>query len=301
MKKVVFLVFLSVFLTATSSLSAQSSRETQTAQQSYSSKEHTGLSGEKSNQSSLSIIHEQPSNHNVDSVVTSKAKWWSSPDWWTALFTCGLFLATLLLWIFTALMWRSTSKSVQDGEKSIEVALRSAEAAEKSVSNSRELMTETRECSEHELRAYIGVLLDTDTTSIVQDSRFFTTIKICIKNFGHTPAFKLKVMCKMDVLKYPSILVCDGNLGQADQGVFTLNPGETITITYSCNPFSALVHATPAQISCTNSALYFGGRIDFIDVFKKKRWIKFSLYTFDQNTTKAHFFPCVAGNQSSEE
>lgn len=44
----------------------------------------------------------------MDEATRAVLHWYLSPEWWTAIFTAALFLATLLLWIFTALMWRTT-------------------------------------------------------------------------------------------------------------------------------------------------------------------------------------------------
>ena len=45
------------------------------------------------------------------------------PDWWVAIFTGLLFIATFGLWIFTALLWWTTRKAVADGQKSEEAEM----------------------------------------------------------------------------------------------------------------------------------------------------------------------------------
>jgi hypothetical protein len=63
-------------------------------------------------------------------VHEEEAKWYRKPDWWVAVFTGGLFVATCGLWLFTGLLWRATLKAVRDTEASIELSRRATLAAE---------------------------------------------------------------------------------------------------------------------------------------------------------------------------
>lgn len=182
------------FLSGASNPPSPSGGQAQTTEQRKATTEHTDTyDTHKPSQLFVSVVENKSKHIDGSGTDTHENRKWNSPEWWTAWFTGGLFFATVGLWIVTGFMWRSTSRSVSDGEESIKVSLRSAKAAEESVTNSYNLMIDSRESTERELRAYIGIVLNSDDTSITQTEKQSTLIKVRVKNFGLTPAFKLRV------------------------------------------------------------------------------------------------------------
>jgi hypothetical protein len=206
-----------------------------------------------------------------------------------------LFAATLLLWIFTALMWWVTRKVALEGRDGIKAAQRSAKAAEK-------VLTHTKKTSRSELRAYIGIDLSDENTSRIDVSSGERSIsaEVLIKNFGRTPAFQLQVSSKIEIREHPLVGVLAKEIRPTTQSTVTLNPDQTISVTERTKD----IRSPPPVINEINKetkAIYFSGRINFIDIFNKKRWVDFAMYSHTGGDGNADFWLCDFGNRTSEE
>ena len=104
--------------------------------------------------------------------------WYSSPDWWVAIGTGLLFIATAGLWFFTALLWRATRKALADSGAAAQAAHRSAMAAEAGLDHARET-------ARRQLRAYV-IVTDVKLNKIDPDGRLTATARL--ENTGQTPA-----------------------------------------------------------------------------------------------------------------
>lgn len=206
-----------------------------------------------------------------------------------------MFAATLLLWIFTALMWWVTRKVALEGRDGIKAAQRSAKAAEK-------VLTHTKKTSRSELRAYIGIDLSDENTSRIDVSSGERSIsaKVLIKNFGRTPAFQLQVSSKIEIREHPLVGVLAKEIRPTTQSTVTLNPDQTISVTERTKDISSPPPVIN-EINKETKAIYFSGRINFIDIFNKKRWVDFAMYSHTGGDGNADFWLCDSGNRTSEE
>lgn len=64
-------------------------------------------------------VRQSEIHNEIRSQTQPKAKWYSRPDWWVAIFTFLLFLSTAGLWTFTALMWCSTARLARSSERAL--------------------------------------------------------------------------------------------------------------------------------------------------------------------------------------
>lgn len=65
---------------------------------------------------------------NVRAKPQDEERWYRQPEWWVALFTGLLFIATAGLWYFTYRLWRSTTQVVRDEQAALMIATESARA-----------------------------------------------------------------------------------------------------------------------------------------------------------------------------
>jgi predicted carbohydrate-binding protein with CBM5 and CBM33 domain len=76
-----------------------------------------------------------PQVQHVESRVESaeQGEWFYKADWWVAICTFLLFVATSGLWLFTGLLWRETRRAVVGGEEAAKAAIQAADAANRHV------------------------------------------------------------------------------------------------------------------------------------------------------------------------
>lgn len=248
------------------------------------------------------VIRQQPQDqHGVSTNAQDQSGWYDMPDWWVAIFTGALFMATTGLWLFTALMWNVTRRVANDSEDAITAAQRSAKAAEDAVAKSDELLAHTRDTSEGELRAYVGIDLLPDTTKIeISHQEQTVRVQVLIRNFGKTPAFKIQVSSKIEIRETPIIGVLSEDYSPTSQSTVTLNPNQTIVVGEEAKE-TPIPADLAREIIDGTKAIYFTGRIDFRDVFKKPRWVDFAMYSHDGNGGNANFWLCDTGNRTSED
>lgn len=60
--------------------------------------------------------------HPIASKPEYESHWYTSPDWWIAGLTLGLFIATAGLWLFTYKLWKTTARAVTDSAEGLELA-----------------------------------------------------------------------------------------------------------------------------------------------------------------------------------
>jgi hypothetical protein len=100
--------------------------EPQQQQQTAPSDEHSGSQGTErgTEDRPLFVVRlDDPKNHHeVAANTEDERRWYASPDWWVAIFTGLLFIATSALWIFTWLLWRTTRTAVRDGTQALKLA-----------------------------------------------------------------------------------------------------------------------------------------------------------------------------------
>jgi len=281
---------------ATSNPPAPSGGDTQAQHQSAASQKHTNT---QTSQNALPKpilieIDQPPDVKPIATEAKDERQWYAVPDWWVAGFTGLLFTATAGLWIFTGLMWKATTKVAADGENAIKAANRSAKAAEG-------VLAHNEKTTRSELRAYVGIDLNSETARIeVSPSDRSISVKVLVRNFGRTPAFKLQVSSKIEVREKPLIGRLLKDIAPTSQSTVTLNPEQTIFVTEEAKEI-VISPEDSREIVKASKAIYFSGRIEFTDIFKKPRWVDFAMYSHEGNGGDASFWLCETGNSTSEE
>jgi len=182
-------------------------------------------------------------------------------------------LGTIAVASFTWTLWRSTDK----------------------------LWISAESTSRHQLRAYVGIDLNSDAAHIEVSPRDRSiSVKMLIRNFGQTPAFKLQVLSRIEIREKPLIGMLAKNIAPTSQSIVTLNPEQTIFVTEKADDI-IITPSDSQDIIFEMKAIYFSGRIEFIDIFKKERWVDFAMYSHDGNGGNASFWLCDTGNSSSED
>lgn len=184
--------------------------------------------------------------------------------------------ATLVIAFFTFTLWRATDKMWDAGERQLE---------------------HLAETSERQLCAYVfpveAVLTNFDVGHPVE-------CKIVIKNSGQTPAYRLTHAAIIGLANFPP----EGSFPECDASQATsrtnLGPGAPLdkfgerSVPLSADEFGRLQAGT--------AALYLFGRIDFVDAFKRPRWVKYRYMTGGTAGIgpKGRLAICEDGNETSE-
>lgn len=124
--------------------------------------------------------------------------------------------------------------------------------------------------SERELRAYVSVT-EINTTGFRPLSSPETAITI--KNSGKTPAYDFKIERTFDLHKIPRNEFHPYPSESPDRSSGSIGPGVEISAGgCSRRPFTAEEYKA---VICGEIALFFFGRIDYTDAFKKNRFTNF--------------------------
>jgi hypothetical protein len=139
--------------------------------------------------------HQSPGQHSVAPKPQGEGEWYTGPDWWVAIFTALLFLATTGLWFFTALLWRATRTAVLEGQQAISAAQRSADAANRHARAAQDANRINREALITANRPWIKIEIDIpeDEPLIFTAEDIEVTINIRLKNIGRSPATRINV------------------------------------------------------------------------------------------------------------
>ena len=281
---------------ATSNPPAPSGGNAQAKHESATAQHHADVQGaqDAAQQPILVRIDQAPSQYPIATESEDEREWYATPDWWVAGATGALFVVTGGLWIATWCMWRTTQRAVRDGIASVRAALRSAKAAEG-------VLAHTEKISKSELRAYVGIDLNSDTAHIEVSPRDRSiSVKVLVRNFGRTPAFRLQVSSKIEIREKPLAGALSKDIAPTTQSTLTLNPEQTIFVVEKADD----IVVTPSDsndIIAENKAIYFSGRIEFVDIFKRARWADFTMYSHEGTGGNASFWLCDTGNSTSDE
>jgi hypothetical protein len=186
--------------------------------------------------------------------------WYEMPDWWVAIFTFALVLVTGGLWFATFRMWRTTQQAVNDGAAAITAAKRSAIAAE-------DALLHSRESSALQLQAYIF-----PKPVEIQDFETAPKVTISFENFGKTPAYEVVLWVTTGICIFPLEKEADQPLGSPNTSNGPLAPGDVIHRVIELPPISDIEKNGIKDREC---ALYLFGGINYVDAFKKPRFVRF--------------------------
>jgi hypothetical protein len=127
--------------------------------------------------------------------------------------------------------------------------------------------------AKRELRAYVGI----SSVGIKNIAANQTpTIEIRFKNFGKTPAYKIRSWTS-SVLEFPGAKEKLLNVDKKWGGTSTLNPDDSYTNIHSRN---TPLHIEEADAILTDTKrMYVRGSIQYRDAFGKRRWVYFGFET----------------------
>jgi hypothetical protein len=190
--------------------------------------------------------------------------------------TIVIAIFTVTLWRSTHLLWTASERQIQESRRvaysqssdmrsAIRQAERSAEAATRQAEISNETAKIMMETAEHQLRAY--VFLEKVELETLVSIQYFTT-KISVKNFGQTPALKLRWVHVLAFRRHDDVRGFE--ITDTGKNV-ALGPGATFyKITTTSPP-----RVTDEQWSALHDgtgAIYAWGRIDYKDAFDVDRY-----------------------------
>ena len=156
-------------------------------QQAATSYEHPDSQNAQRNAQEASPINRQqaPDQRAVAPKAETHGEWYASPDWWVAIFTGLLVIATAGLWVFTALLWKTTIRAVKGEEVAIATAREGNQISRDSIAAGQRawLRPEVRITSvryTHEKRGPFRISGALDI--------FFT---VTVENLGNSPAIRV--------------------------------------------------------------------------------------------------------------
>ena len=126
----------------------------------------------------------------------------------------------------------------------------------------------TRQSAERQQRAYLGVSNHQISNTGLNQSPLFHVV---IKNFGLTPAFKVRYWVTGVLKPYPPSSLDDVEFRPAKLPLF---PTDTIDLIFSSDPL------TPQQFAAVQdgaSRIYVYGRVQYFDAFNVERNTRFRL------------------------
>lgn len=153
---------------------------------------------------------------------------------------------------------------------------------------------DSRISSERQLRAYITVKAKTLDGAAIGEHPI---LGIEIKNSGQTPAYKFKQASRAGYQPFPLPGEPPETIDNNPHGM-QLGPGDT-SYTHPKAKY-ALTQGHVDGMAGKTQAFYFVGQIDFVDVFGKKRWVKYCFYSggnVDWGRVAVH----KGGNVTSED
>ena len=119
-----------------------------------------------------------------------------------------------------------------------------------------------------QLRAYVFV--DHGSFELSTDkNRLFIRGLVRVKNYGQTPGYELVTCTRMDIFDTKSPSFNEDYMGL---GKSVIGPGSERDITVNKGPID---EADLVAIRAGTKSIFIWGRIDYIDAFKKKRYLKF--------------------------
>ena len=178
--------------------------------------------------------------------------------------TVGLAIITAFLAWFTFRLWKATGKLVLGAEST----------------------------AERQLRAYL--LNNNDEVMEHNGGRVKVTVRI--KNFGQTPAHKMRSWLFVGFYKFP----LDVPLDQPDYVKGSLSPlGPTAIITQSVELPAPLNHTEIKAILKGEGAIYVSGELFYSDVFDIGRFTKFRYVSTGSDFEHCKLVICNEGNEAT--
>lgn len=159
----------------------------------------------------------------------------------------------------------------------------------------RRSVDEAKAASIRELRAYVGAEF---AKSIYIDAPQFAA-QIKIRNFGETPAYKVKAQTYVKAFNPPPPKGFEVFTDEF-QGGSVLNPGAETTIVTPPTP--VLSEIDVAAIKDGTKELYSWAEVRFVDAFRKERWIKIrTIWHRHPGDGFGGWRFCEFGNETSED
>jgi hypothetical protein len=159
-------------------------------------------------------------------------------------------------------------------------------------SATRELVQEARDTAERQLRAYAHTSFSKVDNLIAGNGDIVFTIGL--KNYGQTPAYKLSVSLRADLLPFPTRDLPAPSVESLSN--LTLGPGSEHTVTVRRD---ALNQEEIADLAGSR-ALYVRGIIRYVDAFKANRFTRFSLIKGGGNTYPVAGSDLFSANEGNE-
>ena len=153
---------------------------------------------------------------------------------------------------------------------------------------------DARLSSERQLRAYVFPRAKALTNYAVGET---PSLEITIKNYGQTPAYKLAQVSTWGYQDFP-LTERLPPLENSDEERRPLAPSDHILAwpTFQ-NPITS---AQIAEIHNGKKALYFLGRIDYVDAFGARRWVTYCYYS-GGNLPVGNVASYKGGNKTSDD
>lgn len=306
-------------------------------QQKASCDSQNGGSADEQPQRAAAVVDHKASDHDRATPANAQQEGnWNSPEGWTAIFTGGLFVATLLLWFFTALMWLTTRRVANEGKVSIEAANRNAKAAEdailkmdeiakrqavdmeKSVWEATRAASAMQDVANHieisnsnqinfskrQLRAYVHVDLRPDAKT--RRNGWEVIYSLSVVNSGQTPAYDVVIEGNICVADHVLNKELNPPVVSGQPSKASAYPGQAgVTADVRSKPaltdeeFSSLAWIDAGTfVKSSPSRLYLYGKITYRDVFGDGHTTYFRCRTNGLQGYEAAFSWCAEGNEA---
>lgn len=187
-------------------------------------------------------------------------EWVTKPDWWTAVFTCLLFIATSGLWIFTGFMWAATKRAADAARVSAD-ALPIVERAYVYPE-----IVATGPIEELIRNATVYYLGDTEKQNIPVPETAEITFNI--KNYGKTPAILKTIYAGFGVGPVPTLIglsIPESVLGERES-----------TSAIICEMQIGITPHQATHIGLYTAHLSFCGEITFYDIWGIEQTTEFN-------------------------
>ena len=158
----------------------------------------------------------------------------------------------------------------------------------------REAVSVTSQIGQRQLRAYVHIF----AANIAKKDSTELIASLVIKNFGQTPAYKMKVVYEFVFGQKNSTEIPIEDIAKLKIVISpTLAPGQSFDFTHTLpDEMLSRVNELPAD---KNAHLRMIGRITYVDAFDAKRETRFSLETKDgRNIVPGPFSISEVGNRS---
>jgi hypothetical protein len=150
-------------------------------------------------------------------------------------------------------------------------------------------LSHTRESSERELRAYVfpmglsihnvalsNVPVAQRTGAHLGDPKLGPVVLMTIKNFGQTPAYRAAVTSSIEVRAFDPNAPISHVPNYVGASMNSIAPDNTSEMHLRLP--RVLTKAEVLGLNAGTMAIYFAGRIDYLDVFGHARWTTFNYY-----------------------